>query len=130
MLFSRKIKVMCDTNTLMLLNEGVDIFTLIHQAMDDPYELYLHQTVLSELERLMQEKSKRGFAAKLAYVICKQKALKTIPASLKQHPDDALVEASRPKTTVIATQDKDLIKRLQAKGVRVLRYYKGRFHLQ
>lgn len=130
MLFKQKTKVFLDTSTLLLLGEGVDIFTLSKEAMEEPYELCMHPTVLKEVEGLMQERSRRGQGAKLAYVIAKQKALKTVGGSSHTHPDDALVEVARPKSTVIATQDKELGKRVRKKGVRTMRFYKGRFHLQ
>lgn len=130
MLFTPKTKILLDTSTLLLLHEGVDIFTLSTKAMDEPHILCIHEAIYKELEKLMVEKTKRGFAAKLAYVVTKQKALKTVTGSSHKHPDDALVEAARPKTTVIATQDKKLAKRAHEKGVKTLRYYRGAFHLE
>ncbi len=121
-MFLKKTKVVLDTNTLLLLNEGIDIFSLINDALNEPYTLCTTQGVLDELERMMVKKSKQGFAAKLGYILAKQKDLKILQSSLKTHVDDAIVDLATPKRHIVATQDRELIQKLLEKGVRVLRY--------
>lgn len=125
MLFSKKTEVVFDTNALLLPSEGVDIFTLVEGALLEPHTLCTYDLVLTELETLMAGKKKESFAAKLGYILSKQKALKTLQGSSGRHADDAIVEGSGPKTIVV-TQDKELIKRLRTKGIRVLRFQQGK----
>lgn len=125
-MFKRKTEVLLDTNALLLPGKAVDVFTLLHEAMDEPYTLATHANVLAELERLMQGRKKDSFNAKLGYILTKQKALKTIGRFSATHTDDAIVEHAKPGRTVVVTQDKALKKRLKAKGVRVLTYHQGK----
>ena len=129
-MFSRKTRVILDTNALLLPAKGIDIFTLIHQAVNEPYKLATYKNNLDELERLAQKKTKDAFAAKLGYILAKQKDLKTLYCSSRTHPDDIIVEQALPKSTIVVTQDKGLIKRLQDKGVRVLRYQQKKLVFQ
>ncbi|MFP4524683.1 MAG: PIN domain-containing protein [Candidatus Woesearchaeota archaeon] len=125
-MFKKKTEVILDTNALLLPGKAVDVFTLVHDAMDEPYRLVTHANVLAELERLMQGKKKQSFNAKLGYILAKQKALKTIGRSSAEHTDDAIVEHAKPGKAVVVTQDKALKKRLKEKGVRVLTYHQGK----
>lgn len=126
-MFSRKTLVILDTNTLLLPDKGIDIFGLIHEAMQEPYKLCTYKTVITELAKLAEKKGRAGFGAKLGYIMAKQKDLKILNSSSEGHTDDIIVQKAQPKTTVVATQDRDLIKRLREKGVRVLRYQQHHF---
>ena len=128
-LFRKKTKVVLDTNALLLFDKGVDLFTLIAQAMQEPYELCTHGNVYQELERLMQGRKKESFAAKLGYIMAKQKALKTLSRSSDEHVDDVIVKKAD-NNTVVVTQDRELIARLTSKGVRVLRYQQHKLVFQ
>jgi rRNA-processing protein FCF1 len=129
MLFSSKTKVIIDTNIFLLPAKGIDIFHLIHEALQEPYELCTYEGVLLELQKLMEGKKKDSFDAKLGYILIKQKALKILSSSLKTHIDDVIVQKAD-KKTIIVTQDKELIERLQAQGVRVLRYQQQKLVFQ
>ena len=127
--FRKKTKVVLDTNALLLFDKGIDVFTLIERAIDEPYELCTHENVYHELERLMEGKKKSSFAAKLGFILAKQKALKILSRSSEEHVDDVIVRYADDRTIVV-TQDRELIKRLTAKGVRVLRYQQKKLVLQ
>ena len=118
----KKTRIILDTNFLMLPNQGIDIFTKIEEAMKEPYKLYTTTGVMKELEKIMAKKSKEGFAAKLGYILAKQKDLKIINSSSKIHTDDAIIKIAKPKKDIIATQDKELTRKLREKGVRTIRY--------
>ena len=128
-MFSRKTKVILDTNILMLPGKGIDIFAGIEQALSEPYELCTYEGVLSELLKLAENKSKDAFNAKLGYIMAKQKALKILSSSSKEHIDDVIVEKNGPKDIVV-TQDADLIRRLSEKGIRILRHQQHAFVFQ
>ncbi len=118
----KKTRIILDTNFLMLPNQGIDIFTEINKAMREPYRLCTTSGVMKELEKIMKKKSKEGFAAKLGYILAKQKDLKIINSSLKIHTDDAIIKIAKPKTDIIATQDNELRRKLREKGIRTMRY--------
>lgn len=128
-MFRRKTRVILDTNVFMLPNRGIDIFSLIDKVINGPYELCTLSSVFSELEKLSKGTSKDAFAAKLGYVMAKQKALKSINCSSRVHVDDVLVEKTTSRDIVV-TQDRELIQRLRDKGVRVLRYQQKKFVFQ
>ena len=131
MLFKKKTLVLLDTNILLLPGQkAVDIFTGIKELMDEPYQLGTVDRCLDELERLMAKKSQDGFSAKLGFILSKQKALKILSCSSTLHADDCLVEKSVAKSAVVITQDKALIERLRAKGVRCARYQQHKFLFQ
>ena len=128
-MFSTKTKVILDTNILLLPAEGIDIFTALQDTMNEPYTLCTYTIIMQELKKLMAGKKKESFAAKLGYILAKQKALKILTSSSNLHADDVIVEKTT-KKMIVATQDKELIKRLKDKGVRVLRYQQRAFIFQ
>lgn len=126
-------KVILDTNFLMEAARPIDIFSCVEKQMHTPFEFIVPQAVLDELQKFANGKSKKARAAKLAFVLVKQRAqpqsvvqrflfarkeipLKILPSSEK-HADDAIVKIAEGAT--VATLDKGLQKRLP-KGVRVL----------
>ena len=116
-------KIILDTNFLLIPGEyGVDIFSEIERIADFKYKLYVMDNTIKELEKLIDRygQKKEGMRVKLGYIMLKQKNLKTIKGS-KEHVDDSIVEyaSNNPDKVIVATQDKDLIKRL--KGIRTIR---------
>lgn len=128
-MFARKTDVVLDTNALLLPAKGIDVFTLIDEALQEPYRLCTHGKVIAELEKLMKGEKKSAFAAKLGYIMAKQKALKILTRSSDEHADDLIVR-NADKRTIVVTQDKELIRRLTSKGVRVLRYQQKKLVFQ
>ncbi len=129
-MFNSKTKVILDTNALLLPSKGVDIFSEIDKVLQEPYTVCTFQGVLDELEKLMLERSDRGFSAKLGFILTKQKALKTLPSSKGLHIDDVIVAKTDGLKHIVVTQDAQLIKRLIKRGIRVLRYQQKRFIFQ
>lgn len=127
MFSSRKVNVLLDTNVLLLPARGVDVFSGIEGVVSVPFRFCTLSCILDELLRLSQGNGRDSFAAKLGFVLVKQKDLKIIRCSSDKHPDDVIVEVADPESFIVATQDKALIKRLRSKGVRVLRFQQGVF---
>ncbi|MCF7871453.1 hypothetical protein K9L97_00280 [Candidatus Woesearchaeota archaeon] len=124
-LLKQKTKVILDTNFLLLPGEfGVDIFTEIKRISTEPIEICILDKTMQELKLMIETKGqkKEGFNAKLGYIMTKQKNLKTLTSSKHNYADDALVEivSKNPKKTIIATQDKELQKRIQNKKGRII----------
>lgn len=117
--------VYVDTNALMLFGQGVDLFTLLDDAMEEPYEIVVIKPVLDELHRLALGASKDARAAKLGVVIVaerqKTQALK-IDRGSDGYADEALLATAE---GVVCTLDKELQRRLLDAGRRVLGVRQG-----
>jgi uncharacterized protein len=111
-----KKKVIIDTNFLLIPGQfKVDIFSEIHRIMSEPYEIYIVERTIDELNRIiMSGGPKDKFAAKLGLVLAIQKSLKRLPSSKGfKSADDDIVEHSD-ENTYVATQDDGLRKRVRA----------------
>lgn len=129
-------KIILDTNFLLIPGQfGVDIFSGIDLVMDEPYELYVLDLVVSELEKLAAGVAGGGLggkpdisgkdkaAAKLGLKLLKSKNV-TVTPSLKTekhlNTDKMIVEIAKSPDYIVATQDKALKQVLKSNGVRIL----------
>ncbi len=130
------IKVIFDTNFLLIpATRGVDIFSELERIMDVPYEICILRGTLDELGKIADEqKGKHKNAAQMALNLIrakkpvvledKQKDLKRTLNSNDLIVDDIILEIAD-NETVVATQDKELKKRLSEKGINFI-YLKNR----
>ncbi len=124
-LFVKKVKVIVDTNFLMLpASQGLDFYTQIDQLMTLPYELCVMENSFRELQHIMDDqtkaKGKDKFNAKLGFIMAKQKGLKTLSCSSEEPlVDDNIVRLANEKVFV-ATLDKELQKRLKGKKAKII----------
>src|SRR3989339_1295599 len=111
-----KYKIILDTNVLMAVSQfKLDVFSQVDQFSDYPYELFILDKTILELNNIFtQQTGKNKQAAKLALSIIKQKKLSLIPTEEGQ-VDDLLVAYSL-KGYVIVTQDLILKKRIKKAG--------------
>lgn len=120
----KKAKVILDTNFLLQLGKGIDVFTAIDSVMMEPYELCYIDKTLDELQSITKGEGKgktKGsdkFNAKLAFVLIQQKNLKKLK-SADEYVDDAIVTYAK-KGVYVATMDVKLQKRVDAKGGKIL----------
>jgi len=115
-------KIIFDTNFLMAVGQfKVDIFSEIDRIADFSYNLYILDGSIDELEKIEESQTgKHKDAAKLALSLIKRlNVLKTKGG----HVDDLLLE----QDAIIATQDKELIKRLKSKGRNVIQLRKKQY---
>lgn len=123
-LFTKKAKVIIDTNFLLELGKGVDIFTAIDQLMTEPYELCYIDKTLDELKNIQEglasgkTKGADKFNAKLAFILVAQKGLKKLKSD-SLYVDDAIVSHSQ-EGVYVATMDLKLQKRVSEKGAKVI----------
>ncbi len=127
----RMLKIIFDTNFLLIPGSlKVDIFSEIDRIIDEPYELYVVDKTFQELNNIIEnQKGKYKTYAKIALQLIKQKSIKVIDVkqkSLYMNPDfdehivdDILLEISD-KNTIIATQDKELRKKLALKKIKTI----------
>ena len=125
------LKIIFDTNFLLIPGSlKVDIFLEIDRIIDEPYELYIVDKTLNELENIIEnQRGKYKEAAKIALQLIKQKDVKVIDVKQKslymkydfgEHiVDDILLKISD-ENTIIATQDKELKKKLSEKGIKTI----------
>lgn len=123
--FSLKImimkKIIIDTNFLLIpFNFKVDIFSEIDRICDFSYEVCILKGTLYELNNIINnQRGKDKVAARMAIDLIKQKDLKMLDNSENEYLDDSILKLAN-KDTIVATQDKELKKRLKKKGIQVI----------
>ncbi|MBL7169629.1 MAG: nucleotide-binding protein [Candidatus Aenigmarchaeota archaeon] len=111
--------IILDTNFLTIPYQfGVDIFEEIGKVITGNYELITLEGVVKELGQMSQEKGKDSVAAKIGLELIKKKGVKVVKTQEK-NVDDAILELAS-EQTLVATNDKKLIKSLKHKNVKVL----------
>lgn len=112
-------KIIVDTNFLMIPGQfKVDVFSEIDRVCDFSYHIIIIDKSRQELERLSEGTGKKARAARLALKLLKQKKIKAVKTKDK-HADDAIVNLAG-KDTLVATQDKELKKRVKEKGAKII----------
>jgi len=115
----RKIGVLLDTNILMLIGRGIDIFTQIEELLDTKPEYYVIEPVVKELEKIFAHGGvKERKAAKLALELVKKRC-RVIEISLSpdKSADDLLLEIALREGFIVATNDRELRRRLREAGI-------------
>jgi len=115
----RKIGILLDTNILMLIGRGIDIFTQIEELLDTKPEYYVIEPVVKELEKIVAHGGvKERKAAKLALELVKKKC-RVIEISLSpdKSVDDLLLEIALREGFIVATNDRELRRRLREAGI-------------
>ena len=109
-------EIILDTNFLLIPGQfKVDIFSEIDRVCPFSYDLYVLDKSINELERIM---GKDKPAAKLALSLIKAKKLKILKTSEKKSVDDLILGMNE---VIVATLDKELIRRLKEKGTKIIR---------
>lgn len=106
-------RILLDTNFLMACGQfKVDIFSEIDRICNFNYKIYILDKTTHELKDIVEkQKGKQKDAARIALQLLKLKNISTIKTTSKRHTDDIIVEYAK-KDYLVATQDKDLKRRL------------------
>ena len=114
-------KILLDTNFLMLSAQfKVDIFSEIERICNFNYKLYVLDKTIEELKNIIEtQKGKHKDAAKVALQLLKLKKVNVIKTSSKKNTDDIILEYGK-KDHLVATQDKDLKRKLINQGCSVI----------
>ncbi|MFW6230526.1 MAG: PIN domain-containing protein [Nanoarchaeota archaeon] len=119
-------QVILDTNFLLVPEQNrIDIFSEIEGIMDAPYDLYIIETTLRELEKLQTRgKGSDKVAARIGHQLMERYGVKMLPAQ-KEHGrlvDDQIVGRAKadPKSTIVCTNDKELKKRVLDEGASII----------
>lgn len=109
-------KIIFDTNMLLAIHQyKIDIFSEVKRIADFNYRVCILDKTIDELEKIIKEqRGKNKDAAKLALkFIDRFEIIKTKEGKM----DDLLVQLS--KDNIIATQDRELIKRLKNRHIMI-----------
>ncbi|MBI4014426.1 MAG: hypothetical protein HY365_00550 [Candidatus Aenigmarchaeota archaeon] len=107
-------KILLDTNVLMAQAQFNAL--ILEQLAGN--ELYTLDGCIRELKGIASSRKKDAPAAAVALELLKKKGIKIIPA--KGKADDALVEQGK-EGFAVATNDRELIKRLRSHDIKTLR---------
>jgi len=114
--------IILDTNLLMAVGQfNVDIFSEIERICDFEYKLSVLDRQINELENIIEgQKGKNKTAANLALQLIKAKKVEIIKTHEKRHVDDIILELAEKDDCIVATQDKNLKKRVLLSGKKVI----------
>ncbi|MEM5872070.1 MAG: DNA-binding protein [Candidatus Aenigmatarchaeota archaeon] len=112
-------KALLDTNFLMIPGEfKVDIFS--HLINLGYIEFYTLDLVVKELEKLSTKGGKTSRAARLALEMIKQCGVNVLKSKGKGNVDEIMLKLAKERGFVICTQDKELISKIKAEGMRYI----------
>lgn len=111
------VKIIIDTNFLLIPSQfKVDIFDEIERLMTEPYELYIIDKTVDELNNIMEtQRGKDKAAAKLALGLLERypiQSLNTPETERHLNVDNLIVKRVKAGKYVVATQDMALKRRL------------------
>ena len=115
-------KILLDTNFLMACKQfKVDIFTQIDNIAHFKYELFILDKTLDELKKIVEEqKGKDKDAAKVALKLIAIKNIGIIKTEEDGETDEIILKTASKDDFIVATQDKDLKRRLINQGASVI----------
>ncbi|MBI2971641.1 MAG: hypothetical protein HYY37_04465 [Candidatus Aenigmarchaeota archaeon] len=118
-------QILLDTNVLLLpVQRKVDIFDELRDA-----ELLVLASSIRELEQLSKGKGRPGAQAKATLQLLRSRNISILPTKLRG--DSAIMQYARANPSVtVATNDKQLIKALQAKGITILRLRQKKYFIE
>ncbi|MBI5347579.1 MAG: DNA-binding protein [Candidatus Aenigmarchaeota archaeon] len=105
-------KVILDTNILMLPEQRkIDVFK---------YDAIVLEQSVRELKKIAKSRSKHGRAAKVALELIKRPGVKIVDHK-KHMTDNAILDYAKLHSCAVATNDKELIKKLKAEKIKIIR---------
>ncbi len=115
-------KILLDTNFLMICFQfKVDIFTQIDKISAFNYRLFVLDKSIDELKKIVEEqKGKHKDAAKIALKLIAIKNIGIIKTKSNEKTDDIILDIASKEDFIVATQDKDLKRRLINQSVSII----------
>lgn len=115
-------KILLDTNFLMACKQfKVDIFTQIDKISAFNYRLFVLDKTVEELKKIVEEqKGKNRDAAKIALKLIAIKNVRVIKTKGSKKTDDIILEMASGNDFIVATQDKDLKRRLINQSISII----------
>ncbi len=113
----RRVEIVLDTNMLLLIASGLNIFEQIEEKLAIKPVYTVIKPVLRELEKLAKSsKPSIKKRALLALEIVK-KYCRVVDVEYCERVDDAIIEYAEKHCVAVATNDRDLRKRLRERGI-------------
>jgi len=115
-------KILLDTNFLLILYQfKVDIFTQIDKISTFKYKIFILDKTLQELNKIVEEqKGKNKDAARIALKLTSIKDIEVIKTESNKNTDDTIYDIALKDDFIVATQDKDLKRKLVNQGCKVI----------
>lgn len=111
-------KILLDTNFLLIPGKfKVDVFSEL-EKFGRP-ELYTLDIVVKELEKISNGKGKDAGNARVALSLLKKNKVKVLKTKNK-NTDSEIERIASEDDYIVCTQDKKLIKKLKAEGVKII----------
>ena len=111
--------ILLDTNMLLLIASGLNVFEQIEEKLATRPIYIVLKPIIEELEKLTRKsqpsiRRKAKFALEIAKKYCK---IIDIEASPKEKVDDIILEYATKHGVAVATNDKELRKKLRENGI-------------
>ena len=115
-------KILLDTNFLLIPHQfRVDIFMQIDKISTFKYELFILDKTLEELKNIVEkQRGKNKEAAKIALKLIAIKNTGIIKTKGNEKTDDIILDIAAKDDYIVATQDKDLKRRLIHQNISVI----------
>jgi len=115
-------KIILDTNFLLIPAQfKVDIFSEIDRICDFKYKIFILDKSIKELKDIInKQKGKAKKNADIALQLIKFKKLTILKTKGDKIVDDQILELTKNNQYIIATQDKELIKKLKKQKARII----------
>ena len=115
-------KILLDTNFLMICFQfNVDIFTQIDKISTFKYKIFILDKTLQELKKIVErQKGKNRDSARIALKLISIKGIQVINTKSDEKTDDNILDVASKDDFIVATQDKDLKRKLVNQGCKVI----------
>ena len=120
---SISLKILLDTNFLLIPAQfGIDIFQELDRIISRKFELLIFQGIIDELNELSQESIKRQKEVNISLELIKQCTFLDLSSQniTSTNVDDILFQLAIENGWVVATNDRELRKRLRAQQIPVI----------
>lgn len=116
----KPVRIVLDTNFLMLPDQaGIDVFSGIDALMDGAYRLVVPAGVVAELNGIKEASQGRdGRAASVALSLLERRDVEVIASH--GDVDDFIIAYAAEQQALVATNDRELKKRLRKQGNRII----------
>lgn len=116
-----ELKIILDTNFFFIpFKFKVDIFEELSNLLNQRFKPILLSSTKKELQGLIESTSKFGKQAIFAFEFTKKCHFVQVEKDLNESYDDVIVRVSSESKTPVATNDRELRKRLRKNGVPVI----------
>ncbi|MCX8190847.1 MAG: hypothetical protein N3D78_01495 [Candidatus Aenigmarchaeota archaeon] len=111
------VKILLDTNFLLDMIRFKINFEDFYP--DEKIEFFVSSSTINELKSISNKKTKEGRLALVALKMIENEGIKVVD-SMKDRVDEDLIELAKNKNFIVATNDKDLRKKLKINNIKTI----------